>query len=180
MRELTDHKAALDASAIVSRTDSTGRMTYVNDRFCEISVPPRGSPRTRSSHHEQRLSSEVVRGGALVHNSRRRSLARRHLQQGQRREVCTGSDDHHAVPRRGPRIRSSSWRFASRSPRGSWREAPRAHGPRAERREQAHSGRTGKAYSSREALVDRPPASGGARGEQSSLGRDGLREGTRR
>src|SRR5687768_4568246 len=40
--QLADFKRALDHAAIVATTDVSGRITYANDKFCEISGYARG------------------------------------------------------------------------------------------------------------------------------------------
>ncbi|MEX1099777.1 MAG: GAF domain-containing protein, partial [Bacteriovoracaceae bacterium] len=37
LRELESFKKGLDVNAIIARTDKRGRITYVNDKFCEVS-----------------------------------------------------------------------------------------------------------------------------------------------
>jgi PAS domain S-box-containing protein len=64
VQQLEDLKRALDASAIVATTDVSGRITYVNDKFCEIS----GYSRDELLGQDHRIINSALHSKEFIRN----------------------------------------------------------------------------------------------------------------
>jgi PAS domain S-box-containing protein len=64
VQQLADLKRAIDHAAIVATTDVTGRITYVNDKFCEIS----GYSRDELIGHDHRIINSGFHSNTFIRN----------------------------------------------------------------------------------------------------------------
>ena len=95
LRELQNYKRVLDASALISITDAEGRITYVNDLFCNTTGYGPGEllgqthRLVNAGYHPKSFFCPLVE-----HHPGRQVVAGRNLQPVQERQALLGGHDH--------------------------------------------------------------------------------------
>ena len=101
VRRLEEMRDALDQAAIVATTDHRGVITYVNDKFCEISkYLARGAPWPGSPPHQLRTSSEGVHSRSVAHDWPGTGVAGGAEESREGRLNVLGRHDHRSLPER--------------------------------------------------------------------------------
>ena len=123
VKDLADTNFALDQAAIVATTNVKGEITFVNDKFCEISkYSARRAARPGSPDHQLRLSPEGVHPRSVADDRQRPDLARRAAQPREGRHRSTGSTRRSCRSSTNAASRTSTWRSATTSPIASARK----------------------------------------------------------
>ena len=103
LKELADLKFALDESVIIAMADVKGTITYVNDKFCEVSRYSREEFLARDHRIVDPLSPREVRRWSVADYHARGSLACRRSVPGQGRHLLLARRDYRPIPRRARR-----------------------------------------------------------------------------